>query len=146
MDSFERVTVGDHVLFSKTVGESDVYLFAGITGDLNAIHVNEQAMVGTRYGRRIAHGVLTVGFMSTASTMMIDKLGGVAVSYGYDRVRFVRPVFIGDTVTIRYEITERLDEARRAVSAVEATNQHGETVAVARHILQFLPAGTGRAA
>ncbi|MGY1631844.1 MaoC family dehydratase [Geodermatophilus sp. SYSU D01186] len=137
-DGFGLATIGDHVTFSKTVGESDVYLFAGITGDLNANHVNEQVMAQTKYGRRIAHGVLTVGFMSTASTLMIDKLGGLAVSYGYDRVRFVKPLFIGDTVTVRYEIAERLDDQRRTVSAVEATNQDGETVAVARHILHFL--------
>jgi 3-hydroxybutyryl-CoA dehydratase len=137
-DGFEQATIGDHVTFSKTVGESDVYLFAGITGDLNANHVNEHVMAQTPYGRRIAHGVLTVGFMSTASTLMIDKLGGMAVSYGYDRVRFVKPLFIGDTVTVRYQIAERLEDKRRTVSQVEATNQDGETVAVAQHTLHFL--------
>jgi 3-hydroxybutyryl-CoA dehydratase len=137
-DSFGRAVPGTTVTFGKTVGESDVYGFAGITGDLNALHVNEQVMAQSRYGRRIAHGVLTVGFMSTASTMMIDKLGGTAVSYGYDRIRFIKPVFIGDTVTIRYEISERLEKERRTVAAVEATNQDGETVSVARHILHFL--------
>jgi 3-hydroxybutyryl-CoA dehydratase len=137
-DSFGRAVPGTAVTFGKTVGESDVYGFAGITGDLNALHVNEQVMAESRYGRRIAHGVLTVGFMSTASTMMIDKLGGTAVSYGYDRIRFIKPVYIGDTVTIRYELSERLEKERRTVAAVEATNQDGETVSVARHILHFL--------
>ena len=70
------VRVGDQVQFSKTVGESDVYLFAGITGDLSGNHVNEEFMKRSTYGRRIAHGVLLVGFMSTCSTMMIDKASG----------------------------------------------------------------------
>ena len=71
-----HLSVGEQVTFSKTVGESDVYLFAGITGDLNGLHVNEQFMSGTAYGQRIAHGALLVGFMSTTSTMMIARCTG----------------------------------------------------------------------
>lgn len=132
------VDVGAEVTFSKTVGESDVYLFAGITGDLSPNHVNEQKMAGTPYGRRIAHGALLVGFMSNTSTAMIEELGATAVSYGYDRVRFVGPVFIGDTVTVRYTITELRPEKQQTVAAVEVTNQDGAVVAVAQHILHFL--------
>ena len=69
------VKPGDRVSFAKTVGESDVYLFAGITGDLAVNHVNEAYMAKSKYGRRIAHGVLLVGFMSTCSTMMIASRG-----------------------------------------------------------------------
>ena len=130
--------VGDEVTFSKTVGESDVYLFAGITGDFSPNHVNEQKMAETRYGRRIAHGALVVGFMSTTSTAMIEKLGGTAVSYGYDGVRFVKPVFIGDTLTVRYVISELRPEKQQTVATVEVTNQDGTVVAVAQHILYFL--------
>jgi 3-hydroxybutyryl-CoA dehydratase len=137
VSGYEAARFGESVTFSKTVGESDVYLFAGLTGDLNALHVNEAAMRATRYGRRIAHGALTVGFMSTASTRMIEKCGGVAVSYGYDRLRFVRPVFIGTTLTVDYRIDERDDERRRTVAAVEVRDEAAEVVAVARHILQF---------
>ena len=71
------LAVGDQVRFSKTVSESDVYLFAGITGDLAPNHVDEEYMRGTPYGRRIAHGALLVGFMSTASTMMVERHGGL---------------------------------------------------------------------
>ena len=70
MSSF-YVAVGDKVSFSKTVSESDVYLFAGITGDLAPNHVNEEYMKRSGYGRRMAHGALVVGFMSTASTLAI---------------------------------------------------------------------------
>ena len=95
----------------KTVSESDVYLFAGITGDFAPNHVDEEYMRGTPYGRRIAHGALLVGFMSTASTMMVERHGGLAqdetpVSLGYDRIRFIAPVFLGDTVTVTYTIAE----------------------------------------
>jgi 3-hydroxybutyryl-CoA dehydratase len=140
------LAVGDQVRFSKTVSESDVYLFAGITGDFAPNHVDEPYMRGTRYGRRIAHGALLVGFMSTASTMMVERHGGLAqgetpVSLGYDRIRFVAPVFLGDTVTVTYTIAEVDPVRRRSRSRIEVANQRGETVAVAEHILKWVPTG-----
>jgi acyl dehydratase len=136
------VSVGDQVSFSKTVGESDVYGFAGITGDFSGNHVDEQFMKRSVYGRRIAHGVLLVGYMSTCSTMMIERSRGTAsgetpVSLGYDRIRFLGPVFIGDTVTVTYRIAEIDPERRRSRSEIEVRNQHGELVAVAQHILKW---------
>jgi len=141
-----HVSVGDEVAFSKTVSESDVYLFAGITGDLSSNHVNELVMERTAYGRRIAHGALMVGFMSTASTMMIEKTGGVPaeetpVSLGYDRVRFLGPVFLGDTIIVRYRIAAIDPERRRSTSHIKIVNQRGETVTVAQHILKWVPNG-----
>ncbi|MGV9796953.1 MaoC/PaaZ C-terminal domain-containing protein [Mycobacterium sp. NPDC003449] len=130
--------VGREVSFTKTVGESDVYLFAGITGDLSPNHVDESAMSKTRYGHRIAHGVLLVGFMSTTSTAMITALGGTAVSYGYNRVRFIAPVFIGDTVTVTYTIREVDLDAAKTYADVVVRNDGGTTVAAAEHILYFL--------
>ena len=137
------LAVGDQVRFSKTVSESDVYLFAGITGDLAPNHVDEEYMRGTPYGRRIAHGALLVGFMSTASTMMVERHGGLAqdetpVSLGYDRIRFIAPVFLGDTVSVTYTITEVDPLRRRSRSRIEVANQQGETVAVAEHILKWV--------
>jgi 3-hydroxybutyryl-CoA dehydratase len=135
--------VGDTVRFSKTVGESDVYLFAGLTGDLSPNHVNEQFMSRSIYGRRIAHGALLVGFMSTTSTLMIDEslkkgVDSTPVSLGYDGVRFLKPVFINDTVNVSYVISE-IDEARRRTLAdIEITNQDGELVAVATHIIKWV--------
>ena len=138
------LSAGDQVRFSKTVSESDVYLFAGITGDLAPNHVDEEYMRGTRYGRRIAHGALLVGFMSTASTMMVERHGGLegdetAVSLGYDRIRFTAPVFLGDTITVTYTIAEIDPIRRRSRSAITVTNQSGDTVAVAEHILKWVP-------
>jgi acyl dehydratase len=136
------VSVGDQVSFSKTVGESDVYGFAGITGDFSGNHVDEEFMKRSVYGRRIAHGVLLVGYMSTCSTMMIAKASGTAsgetpVSLGYDRVRFLGAVFIGDTITVTYRIAEIDPERRRSRSEIEVRNQHGDLVAVAQHILKW---------
>lgn len=136
--------VGCRVTFSKTVGESDIYLFAGITGDLSPNHVDREFMKNTTYGRRIAHGSLLIGYMSTASTMILQKYPAsnpdmTAVSLGYDRIRFLQPVFINDTITVHYEI-EAFDEYKnRSLSKIEITNQHGELVAVASHILKWVP-------
>ena len=138
-----HVAVGETVSFSKTVGETDIYLFAGITGDFAGNHVNEEYMKKSRYGKRIAHGALMVGYMSTASTLMIDRavrqgIDATPVSLGYDRVRFVGPVFINDTITVTYTITSIERERDRTRSKVEVTNQDGETVAVAEHILAWV--------
>jgi 3-hydroxybutyryl-CoA dehydratase len=137
------VTVGDSVTFAKTVGESDIYLFAGITGDFSVNHVNEQYMARSKYGRRIAHGVLIVGFMSTCSTMIIEKCAGTAgdetpVSLGYDRIRFLGPVFIGDTVTLTYTVAEIDPAKRQSFGDIKVVNQNGDLVAVARHILRWV--------
>jgi acyl dehydratase len=139
-----HVSLGDQVSFSKTVSESDVYLFAGITGDFSVNHVNEEYMKGTIYGKRIVHGALLVGFISTTSTMLIERSvarGAVetAVSLGYDRIRFLKPVFLGDTITVTYTV-EKIDKtARRTWAKVEIVNQDGELVTVGQHLLKWTP-------
>jgi acyl dehydratase len=135
--------IGLSVSFSKTVSESDVYLFAGITGDLAPNHVDEQFMKATPYGRRIAHGALLVGYMSRCSTMISDLITAKApsifpVSLGYDRVRFLKPVFIGDTITVRYEIESFDSEKNRTTAKVEVTTDRGELAAVATHLMRWL--------
>jgi acyl dehydratase len=137
------VKPGDSVSFAKTVSESDIYLFAGITGDFAVNHVNEQYMERSKYGRRIAHGALLIGFASTCSTMMIEKCQGTSgdetpVSLGYDKVRFLGPVFIGDTLTLTYTITEVDVAKRRSRSDLKVVNQRGELVGVAQHILAWV--------
>jgi len=137
------VKVGDTVTFAKTVGETDIYLFAGITGDFSVNHVNEQYMAQSKYGARIAHGVLIVGYMSTCSTRMIEQCRGTErdetpVSLGYDRVRFLAPVFIGDTVTLTYTIAEVDPDKRQSIADIRVVNQRDELVTVARHILRWV--------
>ncbi|HRX37409.1 MAG TPA: MaoC/PaaZ C-terminal domain-containing protein [Aestuariivirga sp.] len=139
-------TVGQTVSCTKTVGESDVYLFAGITGDLSDNHVNEDAMAKTPYGHRIAHGALLVGYMSRASTVIQDKCPDLMathfpVSLGYDRVRFIKAVLIGDTITAAYTITGTEPAKSRTTADVQVTNQRGEICAVATHIMQWIARG-----
>jgi len=141
-----HVNVGDSVEFSKTVGETDVYLFAGISGDFAPNHVDELYMSKTSYGRRIAHGVLMLAYMSTTSSLLIQRHATFSqavtpVSLGYDRVRFIKPVFIGDTVRVVYTIAEIEPERGRSRGKVEVTNQQGETVAVAEHIMKWVQNG-----
>jgi 3-hydroxybutyryl-CoA dehydratase len=141
------VAIGDHTTFSKTVGESDVYLFAGITGDFAPNHVNKAFMEKSPYGRLIAHGALLVGFMSAASTMAVGAARAspdeVPVSLGYDRVRFLAPVFFGDTVTVDYRITAIDRDRRRANADIKVVNQDGVLVAVATHVLKWVKKESG---
>ena len=136
-------SVDEPITFSKTVGESDVYLFAGITGDFAPVHVDHEFMKrNSPFGERIAHGVLLLGFTSTASTMAADRLLAAhgwksMVSLGYDGIRFVAPVRIGDTITVRYRITGRDEARQRTTSEFEVVNQRGETVLVGRHIMKW---------
>jgi len=132
------------VRFRKTLAESDVYLFAGITGDLHPNHVDEVYMSGTPYAHRIAHGALLVGFMSATSTLMAQRIQAaiprVVVSYGYDRIRFIKPVRIGDTITVDYAV-DRVDEAEEKTFAeVAIRNQHDEVVCVGTHIMKLVGA------
>lgn len=137
------ISVGETTTFSKTVGESDVYQFAGISGDFSPNHVNEEFMKKTPYGHRIAHGVMTLAFASATSSMMADKSFAsqdrfAPVSLGYDKLRFLKGVLIGDTITIKYTLAEIDPERMRTRSKVEAFNQRGEIVMVAEHIMKWL--------
>src|SRR4051794_38521687 len=136
------VAVGDTTSFSKTVGEYDVYGFAGISGDFAPNHVNKAYMEKSSYRRLIAHGALLVGYMSTCSTQMVAKSRADAsvtgVSLGYDRVRFLAPVFFGDTITVSYTIASIDPKKLRAIADITITNQDGTLVAVATHLLKWV--------
>jgi acyl dehydratase len=137
------VGIGDEVRFTKTLGESDVYLFAGITGDLARIHIDSVYARETPLGRRVVHGALLVGLMSTTGTLLIERFerrreGVQSYSVGYDRVRFIRPVFIGDTVTVTDTVTEIILDRERCRSKVEIHNQDGVIVCAAEHLIQWV--------
>jgi len=139
------VKVGDSARFAKTVGEYDVYSFAGITGDFAPNHVDKSYMEKSSYGRRQAHGALMVGYMSTASTLVIahtrEGADETPVSLGYDRIRFLAPVYFGDTITVEYRISAIDRERRRATGDITITNQDGILVAAAIHILKWVKNG-----
>jgi acyl dehydratase len=124
--------------FSKTVSESDVYLFAGITGDLDPNHVDEEYCRKTSLGHRVAHGALILGYTSAASTRILQDFDRPMVSVGYDRIRFLRPVYFGDTITVDYEIASVEREKQRTIAKIEVKNQRDELVAVATHIMQLV--------
>ena len=136
------VKVGDNASFTKTVSESDVYQFAGLTGDFSPNHINKVYMEKSPYGRLMAHGALLVGFMSTASTMVIAHCRNAdetPVAMGYDKIRFLKPVFLGDTVSTVYKISEVDVKRRRSMAVIEVINQDSDLVAVGSHILQWVP-------
>lgn len=130
---------------SKTVSESDIYLFAGISGDFAPQHVDEQYMQSTPFGGRIAHGGLILAYVSrlasTAAQAAAERTDETALSYGYDHVRFIRAVRIGDTIDALYRIIDVDSDARRTTAQIEVRNQRGEMVAVAQHLMKWVKSG-----
>lgn len=132
------IPLGHSERFRKTVGEADVYGFAGITGDFSPIHVDEEFARATRFGGRIAHGALLVGFVSTVMGQMTARLpapGGV--SYRYE-VTFRGPVRLGDTVTTALTLSEARPERRELHFEARTTNQRGETVLEGHTVLKLV--------
>lgn len=125
MATFEQINLGNSASFTKTIGESDVYLFAGITGDLNPAHVNAVAAAEGMFKQRIAHGMLTGSFISTVLAMQLPGPGTIYVG---QNLQFRGPVFIGDTITARVEATEKLDQRKWVKFKTTITNQDGKLV------------------
>ena len=114
--------IGQSASFSKTIAECDVYGFAGITGDFNPLHVNEAEARKMSYGKRIVIGMRTASFLST---VFAGFMPGPGTIYMEQAVKFLKPVFLGDTITANVEITE-LFERRRARLKTTVSNQDGE--------------------
>jgi 3-hydroxybutyryl-CoA dehydratase len=123
--TIEELKVGDTARFSKTISESDVYLFAGITGDLNPAHVNEEYAKGTFFKTRIVHGMLSASFISTVVGTMLPGPGTVYMS---QEVRFLAPVKFGDTVTAVVEVAEIMADKRKVRLKTYCANQENTTV------------------
>lgn len=119
-------TVGMKEHFSKTISESDVYLFAGITGDLNPAHVNQQEAEAGIFGERIVHGILVTGLISAVIGM---KLPGPGTIYMEQDAKFLKPVRIGDTVTAEVTVEEIINVEKRVLRLLtEVYNQKDEKV------------------
>lgn len=122
----EKYIVGMKESFSKTISESDVYLFAGITGDLNPAHVNEEEAKAGIFGERIVHGILVTGLISAVIGM---RLPGPGTIYMEQDVKFLKPVKIGDTVTAEVTVEEVINPEKRILRLLtEAYNQKNEKV------------------
>lgn len=123
--TMQELKVGQSDSFSKTITETDVYLFAGITGDLNPAHVDEEYAQNTRFGKRIAHGMLSAGLISN---VLGTKLPGPGTIYLSQQVDFKAPVYFGDTVTAVVEVEELIPEKNRAILHTYCRNQEGVVV------------------
>ncbi|HEY3426527.1 MAG TPA: MaoC family dehydratase [Negativicutes bacterium] len=122
---FVDLKVGDKASMSKTVSEYDVYTFAGITGDFNPVHVNAEFAKETMFKERIAHGMLSAGFISA---VIGTTLPGANSIYMAQELSFKAPVKIGDTVTATVEIIEKIEAKNRVILRTTVTNQNGVVV------------------
>ena len=118
--TIEEMKVGDTAKFSKTVSESDVYLFAGVTGDLNPAHVSEEFAKDTFFKTRIAHGMLSASFISTVIGTMLPGPGSV---YMRQEANFLAPVKFGDTITAVVEVAEIIADKKRVRLKTYCINQ-----------------------
>ena len=122
---FEELAAGSAAEMSKTITETDIILYAGITGDFNPAHVDAVAAARSRFGGRIAHGMLSAGLISAVIGMRLPGPGAIYLSQS---LRFTLPVRIGDTVTASVTVTALNIEKRRVTLRTVCRNQHGETV------------------
>ena len=125
MATYEEISIGDNASFTKTMSETDIYLFAGITGDLNPAHVDAVSAADGMFKQRIAHGMLSGSFISTVLAM---KLPGPGTIYLGQELSFRGPVFIGDTITAKVECTEKLEQRKWLKFKTTVTNQDGKLV------------------
>ena len=123
--TIEEIEVGDRAQFAKTISENDIYLFAGITGDFNPAHVNEEYAKNTFFKTRIAHGILTAGLISA---IIGTKLPGPGTIYMRQDLQFLAPVHIGDTISACVEVIEVIPEKNRVKLKTYCVNQENTTV------------------
>ena len=130
--SYDQIDIGMHASFSKTISEADVYLFAGISGDFNPMHVNEEFARMTPFGRRIAHGALPQCLIAPVLGMKLPGLGTIVVEI---TTRFRAPTLFGDTITASAEVMEKIEAKRLIRMKLLWTNQRGETVATGEAVV-----------
>lgn len=122
---FENFKVGMKASTSKTITETDVILFAGVSTDINPVHLDEEAAKKGIFGKRVAHGILVSGLISA---VLGNKLPGPGSIYMGQDLKFLAPVFIGDTITAEVEIVELIPEKCRIKLNTTCTNQDGKVV------------------
>ncbi|MEN6413857.1 MAG: MaoC family dehydratase [Veillonellales bacterium] len=123
--TMEDIKMGDFAEHAKTISESDVYLFAGITGDMNPAHLNAQEAAQGMFKERIAHGMLSAGLVSAVLGMQLPGPGTIYMS---QTLKFTAPVKFGDTITARAEVIDRNAEKNRITLKTTCTNQNGKVV------------------
>ncbi len=123
--TIEELKIGDFEEFSKTISESDIYMFAGISGDMNPAHIDEPYAAKTFFKGRIAHGILVGSFISTVIGM---KMPGPGTIYLEQHYKFLAPVRIGDTITAKAEVVEIKSEKNKVTLQTRCFNQNGVMV------------------
>ena len=124
--TYDELRIGEEASFSKTITESDVHLFAAISGDFNPIHVNEEYAKQTPFKTRIAHGVLSLSLIGPVLGTKLPGLGTVAVEV---TCRWKAPTFFGDTITAKATVVQKIEDKKWVRLALIWKNQRGETVA-----------------
>ena len=122
---FADIAIGDTASFSKTITEHDVYAFAGLSGNFNPVHVDEEFARNTRFKGRIAHGLLAAGLIST---VIGTALPGANAIYMAQELVFKSPVMLGDTLTALVEVVEKIEAKKRIIFKTSVTNQNGVVV------------------
>ena len=132
LKTINDIQVGDKATFTKTISESDVYLFAGITGDLNPVHVDAEYAKTTQFKHRIAHGALLTGLISAVLGTALPGPGSILVS---SRVEFTAPVYFADTVTAKVEVIEKDKDKNRLKLKAVCLNQNGKMVVSGEYVV-----------
>lgn len=122
---YADLKVGDKATISKTITDADVALYAGLVGDWNPVHVDEEFAKESIFGKRVAHGMLSAGLISA---VIGTDLPGINSIYLGQELKFVGPVFIGDTVTAEAEIIKLRDDKKIVTMKTTVRNQKGEAV------------------
>ena len=123
--SIDRLTVGQRSSFTKTVSETDIYMFAVVSGDVNPAHLNEEYAKTTRFGKRIAHGIISAGLISAVIGVWLPGPGSI---YMGQNLSVLAPVYIGNTITASVEVIEIIPEKNRVRLKTTCVNQDGKTV------------------
>lgn len=127
--------VGQKTSFSRTITETDIVLFAGLSGDYNPVHVDQEYAADTRFGKRIAHGLLTTTFLSRLLGMELPGQGSV---YLEQTLKFTKPVYIGDTITASAEIID-IDEERGIIKLETICRKQDETIVLEGNAVMMIP-------
>lgn len=133
----QTLAVGDQGFFTKTISEKDVFQFADISGDYNPLHIDEEYAKRSRFGHRVAHGILMAGIISTVLGSEIPGVGTIFVEL---QLRFLKPVFLGDTITATATVMEIINP-KRVRLMVACLNGKGEDVAIGNAVV-VPPEGT----
>lgn len=123
--AYEDIKVGDEASLTRTITEAHIVMYAGLTGDMNPVHMDAEDAAKSMFGERIAHGMLVAGLISA---VLGTQLPGPNSLYLGQDLKFTAPVKIGDTVRVTVSVTEKRDDKRIIKLHTTATNQHDETV------------------